>query len=88
MKTYSFNVGVDVWIKGVEIEANSEEEAREQFNNMSLEELMQNGCVKSEEFYDVDAELLDSDDDDDYEELTDEELAEIDDLCDDEEDED
>ena len=87
MKTYSFNVGVDVWIKGVEIEANSEEEAREQFNQLSLQDLMNMGYVKSEEFYDLDAELLSGDDDCD-DELTDEELEEIDELCDDEEDED
>ncbi len=46
MKKYTYDIDVDVWIKNIEIIADSEYEARGELLDMSLEELISEGYVK------------------------------------------
>ena len=75
MPTYTFNFDLDAWIRNIEIEADSEEEAMEKLNAMKFEDIVDQGyCsmfditnvdVESDEEYDDDDEY---DDNEDYEE--------------------
>lgn len=69
-KTYKFDFSLDAWIQGIEIEADSLEEAEEKFNNMSIEDLLENGYVKDYEKKNIDVEIeedFDDLDDEDFE---------------------
>lgn len=55
-KTYTCDFDIDAWISGVIIEAKDEKEAKEKLLEMSLEELIENGYVKSFKLTDIDIE--------------------------------
>lgn len=75
MPTYTFDFNLSAWIRGLEIEADNEEEAREKLYSMRVGNIIDEGyCsnfditdvdVESDEEYDDDDEY---DDDEDYEE--------------------
>ena len=52
--TYTFDFDLDAWVTGIEIEADSVEEAREIFNNYSLEYLIERGYIKKYSIKDLD----------------------------------
>ena len=61
MKNYIFDLDLDVWVQGIEIEANNKEEALEKLKGMSVEELINNGYVKDFNLSDVDCDEEDDD---------------------------
>lgn len=73
MPTYTFNFDLDAWIRNIEIEADSEEEAMEKLNAMKFEDIVDQGyCsmfdienvdVESDEEYDEDDDWEDDDED-------------------------
>ena len=65
--TFSFDLSVDAWIKGIEIEADSEKEAMDELSSMSLSELVENGFVKDFSLSDIDVSVDEDDEDDDFE---------------------
>ena len=76
MPTYTFDFNLSAWIRGLEIEADSEEEAREKLNAMSIDDIVDLGYCSNFDITSVDVEsdeeyIEDEDDeeyDDDYEE--------------------
>ena len=76
MPTYTFDFNLSAWIRGLEIEADSEEEAREKLNAMSIADIVDLGYCSNFDITSVDVEsdeeyIEDEDDeeyDDDYEE--------------------
>ena len=83
MKTFTFDFAVQAWIKGLEIEAETYEEAEKELLSMSLEKIVDKGFVKDSDISDIECETEDDnavedDDDEDYSEY-------FDDLDDDEE---
>ena len=54
MKTYKFDLSVDAWLQDIEIEANTEEEAKAKLQAMSLRELLDNGCEKDKTLSNID----------------------------------
>lgn len=83
MKTFIFNFAVQAWVKGLEIEAETYEEAEEELLSMSLEKIVDRGFVKDSDISDIEYEIegddkSEDDDDEDYSEY-------FDDLDDDEE---
>ena len=77
MPTYTFDFNLEAWIRGLEIEADSYEEAVQQLNNLSLDDIASEGYVQDISITDIDYEsdeddYIDDDDEDDY--LDDEEL--------------
>jgi len=75
MKTYTFDVSVDAWIQNISIDADSEDEAMDKLNSMSLEDLVSSGYVKDFAVSDVDMEV-EYDEDEFVEDLDDEDLYE------------
>jgi len=71
MKTFTFDFSVDAWIRNVEIDADSYDEALEEFRLMSLEKLIDNGQVKDFSVSNVDVEFDADDEEDDSQEDTD-----------------
>ena len=67
-KTYVFNISVDAWIDYLPIEASSLEEAQEKLYKMSLEEIVEKGCVHDFEVEDVDVDYDENDEDEEEEE--------------------
>lgn len=65
MPKYDFNFSLDAWVKSLEIEADSLEEAKEKLNEMSISDIVDEGLVKDFNIKDLDA-TVDPDDDDDY----------------------
>lgn len=53
-----FNFNLKAWIEGVEIEADSEEEAREKLYRMNAQELIEAGYVHTSDVDDVDGEVI------------------------------
>ena len=67
MKKFIFEFSVDAWIKGVEIEADTYQEAEDKLYRHTLEDLIEKGYVKDSNISDIDCEVEDDlfDDDDD-----------------------
>ena len=55
-KTYIFDMNVSIWLKDVEIYANSREEAEEKLNDMRIDDLLEDGIIKDYEITDLDCE--------------------------------
>ena len=53
-----FNFNLEAWIEGVEIEADSEEEAKEKLYRMNAQELIEAGYVNTSDVDDVDGEVI------------------------------
>jgi len=71
MKTYTFDFDLDAWISGVEIDADSYEEALEKLRKMKFEDIVSEGYCNRFDINDIDYEV--EDDDDDYDDENDEE---------------
>lgn len=69
MKKFTFDFNLEAWVAGVEIEANSYDEALEKLNGMTAEELLEEGYIKQSEISTIDCSVEDEedefDDDDD-----------------------
>lgn len=69
-KTFTFDISVDAWINGLEIEAETYEEALAALNDLRLDEIIDDGYVKSFAIkdldYDVEEDYLEEEDDYDY----------------------
>ena len=67
MKKFIFEFNVEAWIKGVEIEADTYQEAEDKLYRHTLEDLIEKGHVKDSNISDIDCEVEDDlfDDDDD-----------------------
>jgi hypothetical protein len=61
MAKYSFDFNLQAWIQGVEIEADSYEEAESKLYKMTVEELIEAGYIHTSDVEDVDVEILESD---------------------------
>ena len=59
MKTFTFDFAVQAWIKGLEIEAETYEEAEEELLSMSLEKIVDKGFVKDSDISDIECEIED-----------------------------
>ena len=67
-KTFTFDFNLNAWIRELEIEADSYEEALEKFKMMSFSDIALHGYAKDFEISDVDVEYEEQDDDElDYE---------------------
>ena len=53
-----FNFNLKAWIEGVEIEADSEEEAKEKLYRMNAQELIEAGYVNTSDVDDVESEVI------------------------------
>ena len=53
-----FNFNLEAWIEGVEIEADSEEEAKEKLYRMNAQELIEAGYVNTYDVDDVEGEVI------------------------------
>ena len=53
-----FNFNLEAWIEGVEIEADSEEEAKEKLYRMNAQELIEAGYVNTSDVDDVESEVI------------------------------
>lgn len=53
-----FNFNLEAWIEGVEIEADSEEEAKEKLYRMNAQELIEAGYVSTSDVNDVEGEVI------------------------------
>lgn len=65
MPKYDFNFSLDAWVKSLEIEADSLEEAKEKLNEMSISDIVDEGFIKDFNIKDLDV-TVDPEDDDDY----------------------
>ncbi len=65
MPKYDFNFSLDAWVKSLEIEADSLEEAKEKLNEMSISDIVDEGFIKDFNIKDLDV-TVDPDDTDDY----------------------
>ena len=61
MPKYIFDFNMDAWVQGVEIEADTLEQAKEKFYKMSAGELIDNGYVQDFNITDVDIDKEDED---------------------------
>lgn len=59
MPTYEFDFSLDAWIRGLRIDADSEEEAKEKLSKMSVDDIIQEGYVKDFNITDLDVEEQD-----------------------------
>lgn len=59
MKIYDFNFCLELWIKSLEIEANSYEEALDKLTSMSFEDLISQGYIKDFDITFVDCKVED-----------------------------
>lgn len=77
MKTFTFDFTVQAWVKNLEIEAETYEEAEEELLSMSLEKIVDKGFVKDSDISDIECETGDSntyenaEDEEDYSEYFD-----------------
>ena len=53
-----FNFNLEAWIEGVEIEADSEEEAKEKLYRMNAQELIEAGYVNTSDVDDIEGEVI------------------------------
>lgn len=69
MPTYTFDFNLSAWIRNLEIEADSEEEATEKLNAMKVEDIVDLGYCSNFDITSVDVESDEEyvEDDDDYE---------------------
>ena len=67
MKKFSFDFSLDAWIQNVEVEAKTLEEAKDILRQMSIDEMLETGYVKSSDIEDLDYEI----EEDDYSEYDD-----------------
>lgn len=68
MKKFTFDLNLEAWVAGIEIEADSYEEALEELNKKTAEEILEAGYIKESEISSIDCEVEDDDeeyDDDD-----------------------
>lgn len=84
MKKFIFDFSVDAWIKGVEIEADTYEEAEEELHRHTLEDLIEKGYVKDSSISNIDCEVEDDEEDDYEDDLFDDDDDELNLLLDDE----
>lgn len=56
MKKFKFDFNMSVWIQDVEISAESYEEAKKEFDNMTVEDLIDEGYIKDFSITDLDVE--------------------------------
>ena len=63
MPKYDFNFSLDAWVKSLEIEADSLEEAKEKLNEMSIDDIVDEGFIHSFNIKDLDVTVDDDDDD-------------------------
>lgn len=56
MGKFVFDFDLDVWLRNVEVEANSLEEAQEKLYSMTIEEMLESGYVKDTYINDLDVE--------------------------------
>lgn len=61
MAKYSFDFNLEAWIQGVEIDADSYEEAESKLYKMTVEELIEAGYIHTSDVEDVDVEILEAD---------------------------
>lgn len=61
MKTYKLDFNLSAWFQGVEIEAESKDEAISKLMNMSVEEMLESGVIKDCDFSDIDSEIIEAD---------------------------
>ena len=62
MKTYRLDFNLEAWIQHLEIEADSEEEAKEKLYKMTLEEILEEGAiVEDTAISDIDCEVISAD---------------------------
>ena len=61
MAKYSFDFNLEAWIQGVEIEADSYEEAESKLYRMTVEELIEAGYIHTSDVDNVDVEILEAD---------------------------
>ena len=78
MPTYTFDFNLSAWIRGLEIEADSEEEAREKLYSMRVGNIIDEGYCSNFDISDVDVEsdeeyIEDEEDEDDLYDDEDEE---------------
>ena len=59
-----FNFNLEAWIQGVEIEADSIEEAENKLYKMDVQELIEAGYINTSDLYDVEGEVIEEDDED------------------------
>lgn len=62
-----FNFNLEAWIQGVEIEADSIEEAKNKLYRMDVQELIEAGYINTSDLYDVEGEVIEDDTDEDNE---------------------
>lgn len=74
MPTYTFDFNLSAWIRGLEIEADNEEEAREKLYSMRVGNIVDEGYCSNFDITDVDVESDEEDIED--EEYDDEEETE------------
>ena len=68
-KTFLFDISVDAWIRNIEIEADSYEEALQELRLMSLEELIDKGFVKDFDISNIGVEEYGDDEVDEYDDF-------------------
>lgn len=61
MAKFKFDFNLEAWIQGVEIEAESYEEAERKLYKMTVEELIEAGYIHTSDLNDVDVEILEAD---------------------------
>ena len=61
MAKYSFDFNLQAWMRNVEIEADSYEEAESKLYKMTAEELIEAGYIQTSDLEDVEVELLEAD---------------------------
>ena len=66
-----FNFNLEAWIQGVEIEADSIEEAENKLYKMDVQELIEAGYINTSDLYDVKGEVIEEDNADEENEIDD-----------------
>lgn len=65
MPKYTFDFNLEAWVAGVEIEADSYEEALEELHKKTAEELLEEGYIKESDISSIDCDV---EDDEEYDE--------------------
>lgn len=65
MPKYTFDFNLSAWIRDLEIEADSLEEAKEKFFDKSVSDLIDEGYVKDHSITDLDIDIEDEEEEDD-----------------------
>ena len=69
LKTFTFDFSVDAWIRALDIEAESLDEAKDKLSSMTLEDIVDKGHVKSFDITNVDIEYEDIEEEEDLYEV-------------------